>query len=571
MARARTPAAPATRDYAALASQYENNVLAGRVLACEETIAACRRNRADFTRSDTPEHPWQFHYDPAKGARVCKFLEKLRHIKGEAAGTRVVLEPSTIWAVMTLYSWVKPSGHRRFSRGYYEVARGNAKSLLSSGLGLYHLCADHDEGAEIYAAATTLKQAKIVWDTAKEMARKAPDLLSHFGVNLWAHSITVPRTASKFVPICAKGETQDGYNVSLAILDELHAHKKRELYDVMVTGCGKRPGSLLWCITTAGTDRTGICYEVRGYVRDVIMGKIIDDSQFGIIYTLDPGDDWRDPAVLPKANPLWGISVKPEKVLEMQRVAMNTPAQVNNFKTKHCNVWCSAGTAFFDMVAWDKCADKTLDIKDFVGKPCWIGVDLASKRDIASVALVFKRGKERILFLRHYLNQQALDDGVNPSYAAWAAQGYLRVNPGPVTDHTLIEAELMDDIDRLVVRALGYDPNNATLLAQRLASYTDLVEVRQSVMGMSEPTKALDAAIRNGLLRHEGDPVTAWMFANTRVIVDKKDNIFPFKARPEEKIDGVIAAVIALSRADAEQDDEEDSFNDFIGLKRAAA
>lgn len=565
MATNRATATP-PRDYAAIAARYENDVLSGRVLACQEVIAACQRNRDDLGRASTPERPWPYHYDPAKGARPCKFLEQLRHIKGEAAGKLVVLEPSTVWAVMTLYGWVRPDGRRRFSRGYYEVARGNAKSLLSSGLGLFHLCADGDEGAEVYAAATTQKQARIVWDTAKAMARMCPALVNYYGVKLWAHSINVPRTESKFVAVCAKGETQDGYNVSLAILDELHAHKRRELYDVMETGCGKRPGSLLWCITTAGTDRSGICYEVRSYVRDVLMGRVIDDNQFGIIYTLDPTDDWRDPGALVKANPLWGVSVIPDKVLELQRKAIATPSAVNNFKTKHCNIWCSAGNAFIDMQAWDALADPGLRIEDYLGRPCWIGVDLASKRDVASVALVFKDGERRVLFLRHYLNQQAIDDGANSAYAGWAEQGHLIVNPGPVTDHTRIEDDLMDDLQRFSVRQVGYDPNNATLLAQRLSGYTDVVEVRQSVAGMSEPTKALDAAIRKGVIAHAGDPVTSWMCSNVRVTVDKKDNVFPFKARPEEKIDGFIAAVMALSRANAETDDEDDNFNQFIGL-----
>lgn len=562
-----TKAKPPQRDYAAIALQYENDVLAGRILACRETRAACLRNRQDRARVDSPERPWEYTYDPARGAKPCKFLELLKHIKGPMAGKRIVLEPATVWTVMTLYSWIKPDGKRRFSRAYYEVARGNAKSLLSSGLALYHLCADGDQGAEVYSAATTRDQAKIVWDVAVQMAKKCPELIAAYGVKLWAHHVAVPSTASKFKPVAAKGETQDGYNVSLAVLDELHAHKKRELYDVMLTGCGKRPQSLLLCITTAGTNRAGICFEVRTYCRDVLMGKIIDDSQFAIIYTLDPEDDWRDPAVLPKANPLWGVAVDVEKVLAAQLVAVHTPSAQNNFRTKHANVWCSAGNAYFHMPAYDAGADTTLRIEDYLGKPCWIGLDLASKTDIASKAYVFKEDDKRVLFVRHYLNQQAIDDGANSQYAGWAKQGFLTVNPGPVTDHTRIKAELLEDLERFDVKEIGLDPFQAALISQELASYTEVVEVRQTVLGMSEPTKAMDACIRAGNLVHDGNPVTGWMFSNVVVSVDKKDNIFPFKNRPEEKIDGAIAAIVALARADAYAADEAD-FDSFIGLKK---
>lgn len=566
---------PEERDFAAIAAAYEDAVLSGGVLACRETIAACQRNHDDLARKTTSERVWEYRYDPQKGVRVCKFLELLPHIKGPQAGKRLRLEPAQVWAVMTMYSWVKPDGKRRFSRAYYEVARGNGKSAISSGLALYHLCADGDEGAEIYSAATTAKQAKIVWDVAKAMARKCPDLIRAYGVKLWAHSINVPKSASKFEPVSSRGETQDGYNISLAVLDELHAHKSRELYDVMETGCGKRPQSMLLCITTAGTNRAGICFEIRSYVRKVITGQVIDDAQFGIIYTLDPDDDWRDPSVLPKANPLWGVSVDIEKVLGLQLKATNTPSAVNNFKTKHCNVWCSAGNAFFHMPAFDAGADPTLKLEDFRGQPCWIGVDLASKVDIASKTYVFKQGEKRIQFERHYLNQQALNDGRNSQYAGWAKEGFIQTNPGPVTSHVLILEELVEDCELFTVREVGVDPHNATLLSEKLASYTEVVEVRQSVIGMSEPTKALDALIRAGNLRHTGNPVTGWMFSNVVVTPDKKDNVYPFKDKPENKIDGAISSIIAHSRAAAEVEDpkvaRKRAMDAFLGITRKAA
>jgi len=570
-----TPKTPQKRDFAAIAQRYEDDVLSGRIPACRETIAACQRNRDDKARRSTPERPWEYRYDPQKGAKPCKFLELLRHIKGPKAGQRITLHPATVWVVMTLYSWLRADGMRRFARAYYEVARGNGKSILSSGLALYHLCADGDDGAEVYSAATTAKQARIVFDVAKQMARKCPELIAAYGAKLWADSINIPTTASKFEPINSKGETQDGYNVSFAVLDELHAHKRRELYDVVLTGCGKRPQSLLLSITTAGTNRTGICFEVRGYCRDVLLGTVIDDAQFAIIYTLDPQDDWREPEVLRKANPLWGEAVDIRKVLEAQLVAIGTPSAVNNFKTKHANVWCSAGNVFFDMQKYEASADPALKLEDFLGQPVWIGMDLASKMDIASKKYVFKDGKRRITFSVNYINQAAIDKSANSQYAGWAASGYLRVNPGETTDHTRIADELVEDCSRFKVREIGFDANNATLMSQRLSAYTDVVEVKQTVIGMSEPTKAMQACIAEGNWVHDGNPVDAWMFSNLVCNEDKKGCVMPFKNRKEEKIDSAIAGVIALSRAEAEVPDpkaaKKAAMDKFLGINRKAA
>jgi phage terminase large subunit-like protein len=214
-------------------------------------------------------------------------------------------------------------------------------------------------------------------------------------------------------------------------------------------------------------------------------------------------------------------------------------------------------------------ADKTLSIEDFLGQRCWVGLDLASKRDIASACLTFKRDGRKYAFLRHYVNQQAVDESPNAQYKAWAEQGYLIVNPGPVTDHTRILTDLIEDTERFEVCEVGLDPHNGTLMSQQLGGYTTCVDVRQSVLGMSGPTKALDAAIRRGELVHDGNPVTEWMFSNVRVTEDKKGNVYPFKDKPEAKIDGAVATIISVSRADADNNDD-DSFNDFIGLTKVA-
>ena len=270
------------------------------------------------------------------------------------------MEPWQIFILTTVFGWVDGEKKRRFLHVYIEVPRGNGKSALSSGVALYALAADGEGGAECYTFATTRDQARIVFDTSKAMVNMSPDLAREFGLTKQAHSVTVMKTGSVLMPKSAEGSTLDGLNTHIAVIDELHAHKTRELYDVVVTSLGKRRQPLLWVITTAGFDNAGICYEVRTMVTRVLVRTVIDDAQFGIIYTIDPDDDWRTEAALKKANPNWGVSVMPAEVMRLQRTAMELPSSQNNFKTKHLDVWCSASAAWMDSSAWAACEDTGL-------------------------------------------------------------------------------------------------------------------------------------------------------------------------------------------------------------------
>jgi phage terminase large subunit-like protein len=325
---------------------------------------ACERQVKDLTR----KKGFPYIYDPSRGSRVCSFVELLPHIKGALAGQPIKLEPWQIFIIMTVFSWVNPEGSRRFRRVYIEVPRGNGKSALSSAIGLYMLTADNEGGAEVYSFATTRDQAKIVFGDAQQMARKSNGLRSHFGVDVNAHNIFVTKTASKFEALSAEGSTLDGLNTHFACIDELHAHKTRAVYDVVETSIGKRLQSLLWVITTAGSNRSGICYEVRGFVSKILKGSAIDESQFGIIYGLDKDDDWATEEALIKANPNWGVSVMPEVLLSLQAKAMSMASASNNFRTKHLNEWVNADVSWMDMRKWDECSDPTLEISDFGGE-----------------------------------------------------------------------------------------------------------------------------------------------------------------------------------------------------------
>lgn len=547
------------RDYQAISEKYCEDVLAGNILACEYVKMACERQVKDLKRKKFP-----FTYESNRGAKVCGFVELLPHIKGALAGQPIKLEPWQVFIIMTVFSWVKEDGSRRFRRVYIEVPRGNGKSALSSAIGLYMLTADNEGGAEVYSFATTRDQAKIVFGDAQQMARKSNGLRAHFGVDVNAHNIFVTKTASKFEALSAEGSTLDGLNTHFACIDELHAHKTRGVYDVVETSIGKRLQSLLWVITTAGSNRSGICYEVRSFVSKVLKKTTEDESQFGIIYGLDKEDDWTEESSLIKANPNWGVSVMPDILSSLQAKAMAMASAANNFRTKHLNEWVNADVSWMDMRKWDDCADPTLDIQDFEGEEAYIALDLASKTDIAAKINLFVRDGDYYAFGDYYLPRETVEKGENSQYSGWESLGLLTVTDGAIIDFQVIEDKILNDCKRFEVIELPYDPFQATQLSMRLLNHgVNMVEVRPTVLNFSEPMKQLEALVLSGRFHHNGDPILTWMVSNVVCHTDAKDNIYPRKERPENKIDGVVALIMALSRAIANNNDSG-SFDDFL-------
>jgi len=564
--------------YATVARQYAEAVVARDIAACRWVQLACQRQLDDLARFKGKGSPYRFNpkltdrtgktYAPADN--LCAFIERLPHVKGPLAGTAITLEPWQIFILSTVYGWVKPDGTRRFRRAYIEVPRGNAKSTLSSAVALYMLAADGEGGAEVYSLATTRDQARIVFGDAQTMARKSSGFRSRFGVAVGAHNMHVLATGSKFEALSAEGSTLDGLNIHFGCVDELHAHKTRTVYDVVETGTGKRDNSLLWVITTAGSNRAGICYEVRTFVTKLLDRVFGDDSQFGIIFGLDDGDDWASESALVKANPNWGISVRAEILLPLQAKAMQLPSAVNNFKTKHLNEWVNADTAWMDMRAWDRCADPALNLETFAGQPCWIGLDLASKTDIAALLMVFVHPEivgGFAVFGRYYLPEDTVMATGNSQYPGWMRTGRLTVTPGNVIDFGWIEADLIDAVSRFAIQAVAFDPFQATQLSTRMiAEGLPMIEVRPTVLNFSEPMKTLEALVLQRKLIHDGDPVLAWMVSNVVAHLDAKDNIYPRKERPENKIDGIVALIMALARANLPGAVMESIYDQGVGI-----
>ena len=536
------------------AQRYAKQIVAGKIPAANWTKLACQRQLDDLKRWKGKAAPYTFDRAAADG--VCAFVECLPHIKGEWAkrGELIRLEDWQCFLLTTIFGWKRADGLRRYRTAYIEVARKNAKSTLAAAIALYMLCADGEVGAEVYSAATTRDQARIVFQTARKMAEREPEIRQSYGLEVNAHNLHVLSTGSKFEALSAEGNSLDGLNIHCAVVDELHAHKTRRVYDVLETATGSRSQPLLLSITTAGSDRAGVCYEQRSYVTKLLDRTASDETYFGVVYTLDDADDWTDEAVWGKANPNLDVSVYRDDMRRLSAKAQTMASAANGFITKRLDRWVNASSAWLDMRAWERCADSSLELDDFAGQPCFIGVDLASKVDIAAVSLLFP-GEDGAytLFGRYYLPEDSIESGRNSQYFGWAAAGKLIATEAAANDLRAtgrIGRDLSEFCRRFDVRVVAYDPWQATQLAQDLSGAgLPVVEFRPTYANFSEPMKELEALTVSGKLSHDGCPVLAWMMSNVILKVDGKDNIYPGKEFPENKIDGVVSAIMALGMA----------------------
>lgn len=552
------PVVPPPGSFSARAVQYAGDVLSGEIPACKFVKAAARRHLDDLA-GGTP-----FHYDTEEAERVCNFAELMPHTKGKWARKKekIRLEAWQVFVLCCIFGWKQADGNRRFRTVYLEVARKNAKSTLLAVIALYLLACDGEEGAEVYSAATTRDQARIVFAAARRMATLEPEFCNRFGVKIWKDSVAVEGTDSSLKALSAEANTLDGLNPHGCIVDELHAHRTRDVWDVMETATGARSQPLLAAITTAGSNRAGICYEIRGYLIQVLnttlhrhegLGykveghAVADDTFFGLIYTLDDGDSWQDETVWIKSNPNLEVSVYADDIRRAVMKASRIASAQPNVLTKRMNVWVNADAAWMNMLAWDR-QGSDLDIDDYRGWPCTFGIDLASKLDIASLAILFSQAGEYRLFTKHWLPEDTIADSDNSQYGGWEQNGHITATDGNVLDHDTIQAEIERLESIFKPTAVGYDPGFDRVIPQNLQNKgLPMAEVKPTALNFSEPMKNLEAHVISGKLKHDNNPAMTWMVSNVVCHRDKKDLIFPNKERADNKIDGAVAAFIALN------------------------
>lgn len=504
---------------------------------------------------------WPFRFDEAKAGRACEFIEGLPHVKGSwaAESEDLRLQPWQCFIVCSLFGWVKKSdGFRRFRIAYICVPRKNGKSTLAAGIGVFMFAADGEFGSEIYSGATTEKQAWEVFRPAKQMVERTADLKEAFGIETGvagsnARVMSILANGSRFEPVI--GKPGDGASPHCAIVDEYHEHDSDSLLDTMRTGMMARKQPLLLVITTAGSNLAGPCKAMQGDVEQVLMGSLDRQELFGCIWTVDEGTDWTVEDALKMANPNYDVSAFGETLRSEQVNAIADARKQAVFKTKHLNIWVGANSAFLNLEEWNRLADPSLDPDQFRGLLCVAGADLASKKDIASRVIVFKKNLSGVdhyyVFGRHYLPADRAARPEFQHYQAWAIKGALLTTPGPVLDFDKFTDDTIADCQQFKIRELAFDPANAEHYAQTVAKRTTTVaaEIPQMVAYMSEPMKQLDALITAGRIHHDGNPCMTWMIGNLTAHTDAKEQVFPRKERDENKIDGAVALIMALSRA----------------------
>lgn len=550
--------------HAERAAAYAEAVVDGSVPACRFVELAAERHLTDLASQKLKD--FAYRWDPGAATAVGRFIELLPHVKGKWARNRerIRLEDWQCFAYLVPFGWKRKSdGFRRFRRAYVEVPRKNGKSVGTAALGLYAFAADGEHGAEVYSGASTEKQAWEVFGPARLMAKKTPEFLDAFGVQVNAKNLAILDTASKFEPVI--GKPGDGASPSFSITDEYHEHQTSEQYDTMVTGMGAREQPMAWVITTAGSDTAGPCYNLRSEVVAMLEGTTPDHELFGLIYTIDDGDDWTSEEALLKANPNADVSVSLGHLRSQQQQAINNPRKQSTFKTKHLNVWVTAAAPYFNAERWKRLADDELDPSQFHGEPCWVGLDLGSKIDLCNQVKVFRREVDGALhyytFCRSYLPEERATDPALKHYQDWSAREHLTVTPGAMTDYDAIEEDVKADAEEHRILQLGFDPWNATQVVTHLMDFgLTCVEVPQTTNHLSAPMKEVQALIEAGRIHHTGDPVLSWAIGNVTAQEDRNENVFPRKESGEKKIDPAVALIIAIGRALASDEASEPDF-----------
>lgn len=550
---------PKKYPFCAKGHKYAEDIISGKIVASKFVIGTCNRYMRDL---DDP----RFTFNADKAERFLKLVQKFEHVIGEWKTKNIVFMPWQCFIWMNIIGFISnETGYRRFRIAHVEIARGNSKSTMASQAALYFLALDDSKGNQIAAVATKKDQARIVLDGARAMARKASAFRSSTGVKVFAHSIIQESTDSKMRAMSSDSTGLDGLNEVLAICDELHA-MQRSVFEVIYSGMSKRKDSLTLCITTAGFNIESVGFSQSVYAKKVATGDVLDEQFFSAVYTLDEGDYIFDPTVWIKANPGYGDSVDPHSFEAKAKKAQEEASDIPNFKVKHLNMWLADHKAFFDTAKWDACADPTLKIEDFIGQTCVVGVDLASKVDLTSIGYIFKKDGIFYVFDKSYIPEQTVKDKRNVLYDNCIAGGYLICTPGEAIHYPNIGKELVESSKKFKISECLYDPWNATSFSQDMGKERiNMVEFRFNTANLSEPTKHLDALIRQGKIRHNGSPLLRWCLGNVVCKYDAADNVFPRKDHESLKIDPIIALIMAL--ASWMQKDQKVSTYESRGLR----
>lgn len=519
--------------------QYAEDVLSGKIVTGHYIKLAAER----FFRL---MYDGRYEFREDKVEQVCEFISIIHHYTGKHAGKPFVLEAWQEWIVASMYGfYLRGTNERLVQSAYIEMARKQGKSAFASALCLYHLIADGEMNAEVYMAANSKDQAKVSFNMASNFS-KMLDPGKEF-LDPYRDTIKYERTLSFLKVLAADSSKLDGPNASMYLIDEYHAAKNSGVKDVLQSSQGMRENPMAVIITTAGFDRLGVCYQYREMCTEVVSGLKEDDTLFIAIYCLDKEDDWKDEAVWVKSNPNLGVTVQTKYLKTQVRKAINTPSDEVGIKTKNLNIWCDAEKTWIkdDYIL---SASANVNLEEYNGLDCFIGVDLSSTSDLTSFSVMIPTTEKMVWKTFYFLPEAALTEKrFKELYGEWARQGALCITPGNVVDYDFILNKIMEIGQILNIVTIGYDSWNAT---QFVINCTEkglpMEPYSQSIGNFNKPTKELERLLLSGVAVIDNNIITRHCFRNVVMARDKNGNTKPSKQYEEKKIDGVIAMIEAL-------------------------
>lgn len=534
-------------------TEYSQNVLNGDVVACEKHKWACLRFLNDLEREGTDEFPYVFNED--KALHFLKWMTLFKHTKGKLAGQRIEPQPIQIFIFANIYGWIhKETSIRRFNKAYWQVGRKNAKSQSLACVGSYEASAFGEPMSEVYVGATKTEQSKIVWNEIKAQINGSTFLKDKFKI---ANGRITHLKSDGFIRALSKedGQTGDGLNVQAGLIDEFHAHKTTEIYDVLVSGSGARPQPLMFIITTAGFELNNPCYAVEyKYVSQILdpNSPIENEKYFVMINELDKDDDIKDESVWEKANPILYSYEEGRDFLRGElKSALDVPEKMRNFLTKNMNIWVNMReNGYMDMEKWSKCK-AAINLNDFSGMECDIGIDLSAKIDLTSVGIEFKKDDKYYIFGHSFMPEDTVEvkrKSDRAPYDLWIQKGYITTTPGAVVDYSFIKSYIknIEKQYKLKIRHIAYDPWNASMFAQEMEEegYT-MVEIRQRMQTLAPATKHFREEVYKGNIVHGNNPVINWALGNAVTRQDANENFMLDKSKATDRIDPIASIINA--------------------------
>ncbi|MDI9241066.1 terminase large subunit [Fusibacillus kribbianus] len=513
------------------------------------------------------------HYDKAKADRAVTFIENLCHTKGKWAGKRFWLLPWQEQLIRDIFGIVKHDGNRQFRTAFVEICKKVGKSELAAAIALYLLYADNEPSAEVYGAAADRQQASIVFDVARQMVEMSPALMKRSKLMSATKRIVNYGNAGFYQVLSAEVGSKHGFSISGLVFDEIHTQPNRQLYDVLTKySSDARQNPLHFIITTAGNDRHSIAFELHTKAIDILEGRRVDPTFYPVVYGLKDDEDWEDEANWYKVNPSLGYTVDIERLRDAYREAKQNPADEITFKWLRMNMWVSSTTSWIPDAIFMK-GNEPIDMRLLEGRDCYAGLDLSSTGDITALVLIFpprNTDEKYILVPYFWVPEETIPQRVKSNsvpYDVWEKQGDLLATEGNVIHYDFIEKFICDLAEKYHILEIAVDRWNATHMIQNLedAGFT-MVPFGQGFASMSTPTKEFYRLLMEGQIVHAGHPVLRWMAGNVVIETDAAENIKVTKAKSKEKIDGIVASIMALDRCLRNQGEPQGSVYDERGL-----